>query len=354
MGKNQQSFGTRVIIVDKVFLLASDCANELGYNSINAFMDDNPGITKSLKGFPKLVDEEDYNKLLVERPEAFNTQGHIEITKVSTLKAKVDSFRGMYGLKYMIAGPMLKAKAKEKGCESVEEYLERYDYPEEAARILRELQAEQEFTKEYDTDASFIRNPRIFNPENMEKYGIAVQCFTFLNEDRIRLYAFIAGDGFFYELGLGGDSYELFVDPDGNLVDDEDEAGQLLCSGEELFFKMYVNEAGELCIPRFDDDTGEIIPQNIGKTVISRDFKRYSVFENVIWVVQNINGEKEWVDSITYDAPGIYASLDDDIILDLILHSYHNNILIEGIVECDYNTHITNITGLPVFSHEVT
>ena len=112
MKANHQSFDMKVVFGDRVYLSARDCARALGYETKKAFLLDNQGIVKRINGISELVSEDDYNNLLVKKPEAFDTQHSIEMTKVTTLNAKLSSFIGMYGLKLVLARSMYEAKAR--------------------------------------------------------------------------------------------------------------------------------------------------------------------------------------------------------------------------------------------------
>ena len=315
MKTKHRSFDTKVFSKGRVYLPASDCAEVLGYETKEQFLYENLGVEKTINGISDLVAEDDYNSLLVKNLKAFKVQRSIEMTKVTSLNADITSFFGMYPLKFAFAGPMYEAKARNKGCESVEEYIERYDYP--------------------------------------KANGVELQLLTVIEKDKLDLQAFLVGDGIFYHLYLYGSYDEYYFDANNNEVDSREEADHIeACYGDELFAQMYTNEVGELCIPTYDDTTGDITQKTIGRTVTSRDFREYNVFENLVWAIQNSVIDRDSVDMAAYSAPGIYMYLDDLFVIQLAFHNDPETVIVEGIVEYDIKNKITKIRNLPVFPHE--
>ena len=353
MKTKHRSFDTKVFSKGRVYLPASDCAEVLGYETKEQFLYENPGVEKTINGISDLVAEDDYNSLLVKNLKAFKVQRSIEMTKVTSLNADITSFFGMYPLKFAFAGPMYEAKARDKGCESVEEYIERYDYPKEAKRILREFKKSETKCENYDKEVSFVMDQRIFVPKVMAANGVELQLLTVIEKDKLDLQAFLVGDGIFYHLYLYGSYDEYYFDANNNEVDSREEADHIeACYGDELFAQMYTNEVGELCIPTYDDTTGDIMQKTIGRTVTSRDFREYNLFENLVWAIQNSVIDRDSVDMAAYSAPGIYMYLDDSFVIQLAFHNDPETVIVEGIVEYDIKNKITKIRNLPVFPHE--
>ena len=353
MKTKHKSFDTKVFSKGRVYLPASDCAEALGYETREQFLYEHLGIEKTVNNIPELVAEEDYNSLLVENPKAFGAQRSIEMTKVTSLNADITSLAGMYPLKFLFAGPMYEAKSRDKGCESVEEYIERYDYPEEAKRILREFKKSETKFENYDKEVSFVMDQRVFVPEVMASNGVELQLLTVIEKDKLDLQAFLVGDGLFYQLYLYGSYDEYYFDADNNEVDSREEADHIeVCYGDELFAQMYTNEAGELCIPTYDDRMGDITQKTIGRTYESRDFRKYNVFENLVWAIQNSVIDQDSVDMAAYSAPGIYMYLKDSFVIQLAFHNDPKTVMVEGIVEYDVKNKITRVRNLPIFPHE--
>lgn len=153
--------------------------------------------------------------------------------------------------------------------------------------------------------------------------------------------------------GMNERNDEYFIDSENNVVDSMEEADHTdVWYGDELFAQLKVNEAGELCIPTCGETTGEVEQKNIGKTSEKRDFRKHSVFENIIWALQNSKMDKDSLDMAAYTAPGIYMYLEDTLVIELAYHNDPQTVLIDGIVEYDVKNKITKVRGLPVFSYE--
>ena len=78
-------FKNRIIIEDKVYLLAKDVRKALGFKSIEQLQDEYADIVKYVADMPALVLESDFNTILVSDADAIKKLKHIEITRVETL-----------------------------------------------------------------------------------------------------------------------------------------------------------------------------------------------------------------------------------------------------------------------------
>lgn len=164
----RQKFNTRVFSNDSVFLKAADCADAFGCSE-EKFRSYYSNLIVTVDGIPGLVSEDDYNALLMKMPDTFAKQLHVEMTKVVTLNAEIESFRRLYGLKLAFCGQLFEKKAREKGCETVDEYISRYDFPEEAADIVKDFYRSAVSTKYYDSYVKLLRDHRVFPPDRFLK-----------------------------------------------------------------------------------------------------------------------------------------------------------------------------------------
>lgn len=351
MEDKKQNFETRVFFGDKVYLTAADCAKALGYKSEERFCDQNPDIVTRIGEFENLVSEEDYNRLLVKNDKAFKKQKHIEVTKVLSFNARMVSFVNLYGLKLAIASSMYEQKAREKGCESVEEYIERYDYPDEAKRILMDLKNESFRTDNYDRSVRLLGDKRIFDPEKLDELGLVIQAFTVISYNgELELYAFLAGEGIFYQLSLYDEYNEYYLDENNNLVDTREEAHHIdVFYGDEKYAEMFVNDEGELHIPLYPDGDNSPAGKVIVPTRENRDFRDYNVFENIAWALQHSFCYKESVSSAEYSAPGIYMYFEDETLIQIFFQNDFKTLILDGIVDYDIKTRTTYISDVPFF-----
>ena len=98
--KKATKFTTKIFHDNKVYLALSDVAKALDYPTKQSFVDAYSDMISKIKGIGDCILETDYNSLLVKDNNALSTQGHIEITKIETLRSKIDMVTGMYPLKF--------------------------------------------------------------------------------------------------------------------------------------------------------------------------------------------------------------------------------------------------------------
>ena len=124
-------FKTRIVIEDKVYLLAKDVRKVFGCKSIEELQGEHPEIVKHIKNLPALVLESDFNTILTSDMDAMKKLKHIEITRVETLRNNTEAIKSIYPLKFMVAGKMFDNEARKAGYHSVNEYIEDVDFVKE-------------------------------------------------------------------------------------------------------------------------------------------------------------------------------------------------------------------------------
>ena len=144
-------FKTRIFYENKTYLLASDAAKALGYESTESFIDKNSELIVSMDQIPKLISETDFNWLLSNDAVSLEKLKHLEITKIDILRMKTETHKSMYPLKVMFASEMFKRKALYAGLSTVEEYIEKVDYPSEICGMIKEMQKEEDVIKKAES-----------------------------------------------------------------------------------------------------------------------------------------------------------------------------------------------------------
>ena len=129
--KKKDIFRTRIIIEDKVYLLAKDVRKAFGYESIEQLKKKHPDIVKNIKALPALVLESDFNTILASNVEAMKRLKHIEITRVETLRNNTEAIKSIYPLKFIMARKMFEKEARIAGYQNVNEYIENVDFVKE-------------------------------------------------------------------------------------------------------------------------------------------------------------------------------------------------------------------------------
>lgn len=89
MANKPVKFETKIIHESKVYLKVSDVAKALGYKQQD-FINEHSQLVEKISGI-NCIRETDFNNLLVENEKALSKQGQIEVTKIETLRNKVNS-----------------------------------------------------------------------------------------------------------------------------------------------------------------------------------------------------------------------------------------------------------------------
>ena len=136
--KQIEYFNTRIIRDNEVFLLAEDVAAALGYSDVKLFLSKHNDIINTTNAIlPALVKENDFNSILLSNKDVLQHIGHIEITKVDTLRSHTEAIKSFYPLKYMLEGKVLEYRAADAGYKSVSEYLDKVELPGLLTHLLK-------------------------------------------------------------------------------------------------------------------------------------------------------------------------------------------------------------------------
>lgn len=313
----RQEFKTRIVIEGKTYLLAEDCAHALEYGSQDEFVDDHRALIKEIPTLPPLLLEEDYNTLLMANKEAFARQWHIEVTRVDSMRIHTESQAAIYPLKYMVAKDLFEYKARENGCLTVEEYIEKYDLPEEQMKCLRDLVESRKLTEDYEKDRQNLSEFVAEYAEALKTNGLEVQVYTEISESRIALNPFFAGENVFHEIYLEDYEFEGF----------------------------FVNQDGEFCVEEYDYHHGKTVSLNKGKSQKERDFREHTALENISWILRNQRIRDAGVDLLECNDPGTYIHISCGEAFRLLNPNMsRDTILFDGIVEVDEEVRITDFS----------
>ena len=112
-------FNTKIINDGKVYLKVSDVAKALGYPKQQDFINEHSKLVEKISGV-QCIRETDYNDLLSQNASALQEQGQIEVTKIETLRSKVDSVMSFQPLKLALArNYLLKLPTQNQGIKPV-------------------------------------------------------------------------------------------------------------------------------------------------------------------------------------------------------------------------------------------
>ena len=304
-------FKNRIIIENTVYLLAVDVANALGFSDLDAFIKEHSDIVeRSNKALPEIVLESDFNNLLLMNEAALQRLGHIEITKVDTLRSHTETIKNFYPLKYMIEGEILKHKALSTGYKSVEEYIENVEFPKDID------EAKQNVVSKADLLHSLSKNnekiEELVDIDVLKQYALSIQQYTHIKEGIPYLENFIAGKGIFFALYDSDYAFDLLKVIDSDLI-----------------------------IPTYDNGD-ELVDANFGHDADMRDYREYSALENILYIITHKKVEDVGVDLLYCESPGINFYISQTEVVKLLNpNMYREIILIDGTAHFDYSSFIT-------------
>ena len=209
------------------------------------------------------IKEADYNHLLSQTTK--ETNADIDITKVDCMSVRMKESASLNPLKYMflVSGMMSQEQAEKKLKEDAKaEFIKNAFILSNTSELCSEHYKEQ--AKFWKEAVDFIK----------EKFGgeLDIQFVTEITENgNVGLMPFLVGKGIFYNLwSEDWDTYDL---------------GRISV------------EDGNLHVPEvYDDYDGEISVKKIEHS--ERDFRAFSVFDNIVWCLKNIELKNDFVDSV--------------------------------------------------------
>lgn len=309
-------FKTRIFYEDKTYLLVSDAAKALGYASTADFMGKYSELIVSIEQMPKLISETDFNWLLSNDAVSLEKLKHLEITQIDTLRMKTETHKSLYPLKVMFASEMFKSKALSAGLSTIEEYIEKVDCPSEICRMIKEMQKEKDFIKTYKEQILKLRDPQFINIQRLNKFGLEIQSYTRIKEGRVYLESFIVGQGIFYMIYMGGD--------------------------EDYTNLTVVN--GELFLSEYDFAEDKFVQCKIGKDSSERDYRKYGVIENILYVLMNKRIDDAGVDLFECSEAGVKMYISQSEVIKLFNpNMYRDLLLVDGIVDFSCDSYLTKI-----------
>lgn len=323
-------FNTKLIQDDKVYLPLSDVVKALGYKQ-NVFISKYPTIIEDVYGV-LCVRETDYNNLLVENEDALSTQGQIEVTKIETLRSKIDCVLGFQPLKAIFARDLLPILAARHGCDSVEEYIIQHEIPEEKRKALTELMQDKQSHSGYTGLVDYLQDKERFDIEKIRSVGLDVQFLTTLDcTGKLLLDAYVVGKGIFCNITEFGD-YQQWND-------------------------MYIDDNGDLILPWCAYDSTEYEERliNLSKVENERDFSKYNAIENMIWCIKNM--DVDVLEDYEFSVFGCYEDtinfgMPIELLVKLIKPDAIDNIYTDRLIDVEICRTMTEFNSEKVFAED--
>jgi hypothetical protein len=180
----------------------------------------------------------------------------------------------------------------QKGAEyglTADEYIKQIDFPNELEKEKELLKIKTDFNEKINKYKEDIEAGKAAVKNiPFDKYGLELQHLTIIEDGKLSFKSYYVGDGIFY-----------FIMPE--------------YMGDDIWEEAE-EKNGTIKMPSADYSDGYFV---LSKEV-DRDFRKYSVMENIIWCVQNIEGKDEWQDYIEIRKGGVSIDVNKMFLMKLI------------------------------------
>ena len=245
-------FEVKVIYKNEVYLRVADVSKVFGYKSQKSFIADYSDKVIKIKGCGNCIKQSDYNQMLDTDEEAYERQEIKEVTKVSDARINYNSSKSMLGLKMMFGLQQLAML----NCMTVDEYIEKVELPKNREDAISDtLRAKNNYDR-YSKDIAEIKD----RFSGLEQYGLELRFVTKESENSIDCRAYVVGNGFMREVTY----FDEYCEYD----------------------KLYINENGDTILPFYNYDKDIRWEVNLSEIKIDRDFRQYSMIENLGYIAQ--------------------------------------------------------------------
>lgn len=321
-------FNTKLIHEGKVYLPLQDVIKALGYKQ-NGFINQHQSLIENIYSV-LCVRETDYNNLLVGNEDALSKQGQIEITRIETLRGKIDSVMSFQPLKFAFARDYLQMMAARTGCESVEEYILVHEIPQEKQKALTELMQDGKANSNY---LNMVKYLRVFDMDKLRSFGLDMQYLVSIDYmGRVDIDAYMVGNGVFCKVTDLGD----------------------YASWDEL----HIDENGNVILPYYDYDAIEPNKEkmiNLSKLVVEHDFREGNVIENMLWCIENL--EVDVLEDYEFDVFGICEdvinfSMGIELLVKILKPDAVNTIYTDRLIDVETDRYITEFDSEKVFEED--
>lgn len=326
MANKTVKFNTKLIQDSKVYLPLSDVVKALGYKRAN-FINEYSELVKKISGV-SCIRETDYNNLLTENESALQKQGQIEVTRIETLRSKIDCVLSFQGLKFALARDYLQMMSARTGCKSIEEYVLVHEIPKEKQKALTELMQDGKSNSDYLKMVEYLRT---FNMEKLRSFGLDMQYLVSINcMGKVDIDAYMIGNGVFCKVTDLGD----------------------YASWEEL----HIDENGNVILPYYNydsknpEDRERLI--NLSEPVVKHDFREGNVIENMLWCIENLDVDA--LEDYEFDVFGlcddvINFSMGIELLVKLIKPDAISTIYTDRVIDIETGSYITEFDSEKVF-----
>lgn len=332
MANKTIKFSTKIINDNKVYLKVTDVAKALGYSKAQDFINEHSPLVEKISGV-QCIRETDFNNLLAENRDALKAQGQIEITKIETLRSKIDSVMSFQGLKLLLARDFLQMMADRTGCDSKEEYIVTHEISAEKRKALQELMQDGKSNSNYLNMVEYLHDKERFDIDKLHSFGLDVQYLVSIDCcGKVDIDAYIIGNGVFYWTTDFGDDYASWNE-------------------------MYIDDNGDIILPYFNYDAKNAKEQliNLSQPIIQHDFREGNVVENMIWCIQNM--QVEALEDYEFNVFGYYSEtinfqMGIELLAKIIKPDAVSTIFTDKLIDLDTGLYLTELDSNKVFKED--
>lgn len=246
-----------------------------------------------------VISESDYNYLV----HTGKISGALSLTKVRTLAAEKKGINDLKPLKFLVLTGF--GKSHEEIVHEIEE-----ETKNELKRAVSLLLNGNPVNVDYDTMLKLVREAE--SKPTLTEAELTLQCLTKIANGRCALQCFLAGEGIFYE---------LYAD-----MDQLSDIDTLKCDSDITFWDS--TECDDVILSRMN----------------KRDFRQYSVLENILWCLQNLDVDNEFTDEVSYHEGGLSLSVDLPLVMKYINPASFADVLyIEGAADIRENVAVSSM-----------
>lgn len=326
MANKTVKFNTKLIQDSKIYLPLSDVVKALGYKRTD-FINKYPSLIEKISGV-LCIRETDYNNLFAENESALHKQGQIEVTKIETLRSKIDSVMSFQGLKFALARDYLQMMAARTGCKSIEEYILVHEIPQEKQKALTELMQDGKSNSNYLKMVEYLRT---FDMEKLRSFGLDMQYLVSIDcMGKVDIDVYMIGEGVFCKVTDLGD----------------------YASWEEL----HIDENGNVILPYYNCDAKNLEDRekmiNLSEPVVKHDFREGNVIENMLWCIENLNVDA--LEDYEFDVFGLCDDVIDfsmgiELLVKIIKPDAISTIYTDRVIDIETGSFITEFDSEKVF-----
>ncbi len=320
-------FKTKIFHEDKMYLLISSVAKVMEISE-ELFCEKYADKIRNIPSCGLCIAETDYNLIVTSDKNLFARVGMLEVTKVETLRNEIKSILSFQPLKLFMAKDYLEMMKKKTGCKSEQEYVEKYELPEELNRALKRFIKINRDNSYYKSMIDYIRDKERFDIDKIRRLGLDVQYLTSIESNgAMTLQVFVVGKGIFYAVH-------------------DDEEG-------EQWREIYLDETGNIKLPYFiyyPDKLQERVIE-LSSTEVDRDFSKYNTIENIQWCIQNLDvkGIEDYeFDVLGYHSATIEIRIHADLLVKMVAPNAVDTIYIDQVLDMENKVWVTDVSSIEV------